>query len=68
METQYFIIRTEQTKIVRYVNGSTAVFDSNLGWVEQDAWYDRIFFSDFTNYEKITEKEAVLLIKEMATD
>ncbi|WP_258232208.1 MULTISPECIES: hypothetical protein [Streptococcus] len=32
------------------------------GWVENEAWYDRLFFGDFSDYEEVTEREANMFI------
>lgn len=62
MRTKYFFIKTRHPKIVRYSNGVTEVFKADAGWVVQEAWYDRIFLGDFTDYEEVTEKEANMFI------
>lgn len=62
MKTRYFLIKTEHSKIVRYYEGKTEVYDAKSGWKAQEAWYDRIFFSDFDDYEEVTEKEANMFI------
>lgn len=65
MNTRYFFIRTGHPKIVRYSNGSTEEYNTKSGWIVQEAWYDRIFFSDFDDYKEITEKEAKVFIEEL---
>ncbi|GAY70484.1 phage protein [Streptococcus canis] len=62
MITKYFFIKTKHPKIVRYSNGLTEVYNSAKGWEEQEAWYDRLFFSDFSDFEEVTEKEAKMFI------
>lgn len=62
MKTRYFFIKTKHPKIVRYSEGQTEVYKAESGWTVQEAWYDRIFFSDFDNYEEVTEKEASMFI------
>lgn len=62
MNTKFFFIKTEHPKIVRYSDGLTEVYKAEEGWVEEEAWYDRIFFSDFSDYEEVTEKEAQMFI------
>ncbi|HEQ9041515.1 TPA: hypothetical protein VID79_001231 [Streptococcus pyogenes] len=62
MITKYFFIKTKHPKIVRYSNGLTEVYSSDKGWEKQEAWYDRLFFSDFSDFEEVTEKEAKMFI------
>lgn len=63
METKYFFIKTEHPQIVRYSEGETSVYSVDKGWTENEAWYDRIFFGDFTDFEEVTAKEAEMFIK-----
>lgn len=63
METKYFFIKTEHPQIVRYSKGETSVYSVEKGWTENEAWYDRIFFGDFTDFEEVTSKEAEMFIK-----
>ncbi|MGT2716424.1 hypothetical protein [Streptococcus respiraculi] len=62
MEAKYFFIKTKHPKIVRYCNGITEVYSVSDGWVENEAWYDRLFFGDFSDYEEVTEREANMFI------
>ncbi|AXQ78950.1 hypothetical protein DDV21_007560 [Streptococcus chenjunshii] len=62
MMTKYFFIKTEHPKIVRYSNGMTEVYTVEEGWVEQEGWYDRLFFNDFSDFEEVTEREANMFI------
>ncbi len=62
MSIKYFFIKTEHPKIIRYSNGITELYQLGLGWTEQEEWYDRLFFSDFSDFEEITEKEADVFI------
>ncbi|MET3558690.1 hypothetical protein ABID29_001816 [Streptococcus rupicaprae] len=62
MRTRYFFIKTKHPKIVRYFEGQMEVYNAESGWIVQEAWYDKIFFSDFDNYEEVTEKEANMFI------
>ena len=62
MEAQYFYITTKHPKIVRYSEGLTEVYTLENGWQEQEEWYHRIFFNDFSDFEKVTEKEAHMFI------
>ncbi|MDG3141441.1 hypothetical protein MKL29_01015 [Streptococcus suis] len=63
MSVKYYFIKTDHPKIIRYSNGSTEVYSIDTGWTEQEAWYDRLFFSDFTDFEEVTEREANMFIK-----
>lgn len=63
METKYFFIKTEHPQIIRYSEGETSVYSVDKGWTENEAWYDRIFFGDFTDFEEVTAKEAEMFIK-----
>lgn len=63
MKNRYFFINIKHPKIVRYSDGQTEVYNTESGWTVQEAWYDKIFFSDFDNYEEVTEKEATMFIK-----
>lgn len=65
METKYFLIKTEHPQIVRYSEGETSVYSANKGWIENEAWYNRIFFGDFTDFEEVTDKEAEMFIKRL---
>ena len=62
MSIKYFFIKTEHPKIIRYSNGITELYQLGLGWTEQEEWYNRLFFSDFSDFEEITEKEADVFI------
>lgn len=62
MATRYFFIKTDHPKIIRYDAGAMEVYQPKHGWVVQDAWFDRIFMSDFSDYEEVTEKEAAMFI------
>lgn len=65
METKYFLIRTEHPQIVRYSEGETSVYSADRGWIENETWYNRIFFGDFTDFEEVTAKEAEMFIKSL---
>jgi hypothetical protein len=65
METKYFLIKTEHPQIVRYSEGETSVYSADKGWTENEAWYNRIFFGDFTDFEEVTAKEAEMFIKRL---
>ena len=65
MGTKYFIVKTEHPQIVRYSKGETSVYSVNKGWIENEAWYNRIFFGDFTDFEEISESEAFAYIDRM---
>ncbi|MEX2804183.1 hypothetical protein AB3329_03565 [Streptococcus sp. H31] len=62
MITHYFFIKTEHPKIVCYSKGVTEVYTVEEGWVEQEAWFDRLFFNDFSDFEEVTEKEVNMFI------
>lgn len=62
MSVRYFLIKTEKPKLVRHSKGQTEAYDVNSGWTVQNIWYDRIFFSDFNDFEEITKKEADIFI------
>lgn len=65
METKYFFIKTEQPQIVRYSEGETSVYSVEKVWTENESWYDRIFFGDFSDFEVISENEAFAYIEKM---
>ena len=65
METKYFFIKTEHPQIVRYSEGETSVYSVEKGWTENESWYVRIFFGDFTDFEEVTDKEAEMFIKRL---
>lgn len=62
MTKKYFFIDTRK-KLIRYFKGVTEEF-SKGDWVEKEEWYNRIFFSDFTDYREISEDEAIKFMKE----
>ena len=61
----YEIIKTEHPQIVRYSEGETSVYSVEKGWTENESWYVRIFFGDFTDFEEISESEAFAYIDRM---
>lgn len=65
METKYFFIKTEHPQIVRYSEGETSVYSVEKGWTENESWYVRIFFGDFTDFEEISENDAFAYIDRM---
>ena len=55
----------ENPQIVRYSEGETSVYSVEKGWTENESWYVRIFFGDFTDFEEISESEAFAYIDRM---
>ena len=68
METKYFFIKKEHPQIIRYSEGETSVYSAEKGWTENESWYDRIFFGDFTDFEEISEIKAFAYIEKLKHD
>ena len=50
---------TNNAQVLRLIDGVMQVFDIEKKWVDSIDWFNKIFFNDFTDFEEISENDAL---------
>ena len=61
-DIKYYRTTTDNTQVLRLINGVMQVFDIEKKWVDSMYWFNNIFFNDFTDFEEISENDAFTYI------
>lgn len=63
MKTKYYMTTTERPTLLKNV-GVMYRYEKNTDkWKESESWFNRIIFSDYTDYKEISEQEALKIIE-----
>lgn len=65
IKNRYYRTTTENPQILRLFDGIMQVFDIEKKWIDSIDWFNKIYFSDFTDFEEISENEAFAYIEKM---
>mgnify|MGYP000861336863 FL=1 len=64
-DIKYYRTTTDNTQVLRLIDGVMQVFDIEKKWVDSIDWFNKIFFNDFTDFEEISENDAFAYIDRM---